>query len=92
MLRKTAIMMGGSSGIGEAVAKALSQQSYKIIITGRLMDRLEKLAANNDNIIPIEMDITDYQETARSLKNLSKYLVMSILFYCLRVPALQIKT
>ena len=36
-----ALVTGGSSGIGEATAKALAAQGAKVAVTGRRLERLE---------------------------------------------------
>ena len=42
----TAIIFGGSSGIGEATAMRLSKSGLHIIIVGRDQDRLERARAH----------------------------------------------
>ena len=42
---KIALVTGATSGIGEAVAILMAKEGYKLIITGRREDRLQKLAS-----------------------------------------------
>ena len=53
---KVAIVTGGSSGIGRAVATRLSRKGAMVLITGRNADRLAEAAAENDNMEILRMD------------------------------------
>lgn len=56
---KVAIVTGGSSGIGKAVATRLSGKGAKVLITGRNADRLAETAAEDDNIEALQMDSSE---------------------------------
>lgn len=44
-MKKIAMITGASSGIGEAAARTFATNGYNLIITGRRLERLEKLKA-----------------------------------------------
>jgi NADP-dependent 3-hydroxy acid dehydrogenase YdfG len=46
------LITGASSGIGYAIASALKQEKYQLILTARRADRMKELAAENVDIIP----------------------------------------
>ncbi|QFT63760.1 SDR family NAD(P)-dependent oxidoreductase [Roseivivax sp. THAF30] len=54
---KHALVTGGGTGIGLAIAKALAAQGAQVTITGRREDRLR--AAETDRIHGIVMDVSD---------------------------------
>lgn len=54
---KHAIVTGGGSGIGLAIARALAAQGAQVTITGRRRDTLE--AAATDQIHALQMDVQD---------------------------------
>lgn len=45
-MAKIALITGATAGIGEACAELFASENYNLILTGRRLDRLEKLAAS----------------------------------------------
>jgi NAD(P)-dependent dehydrogenase (short-subunit alcohol dehydrogenase family) len=57
---QTVVILGGSSGIGLATAKAALAEGAKVIITGRSQDRLERArAALETDVRTVALDVTD---------------------------------
>ena len=54
---KHAIVTGGGTGIGLAIARALADQGAAVTITGRRREVLEEAAG--DTLHPLVMDVTD---------------------------------
>jgi NADP-dependent 3-hydroxy acid dehydrogenase YdfG len=60
---KIAIVTGAGSGIGKAVAAALAQNGYSVVLTGRRKEKLEATAAEikatNSQSLVVPADVTD---------------------------------
>jgi uncharacterized oxidoreductase len=54
---KTILITGGGSGIGFEIAKLLSSSGNRVIITGRSEERLQKAAAQLNNVSYIATDV-----------------------------------
>jgi uncharacterized oxidoreductase len=55
---KTVLVTGGGSGIGFQITKLLSQKGNKVIITGRNAEKLQKAAAQFENVSYIAANVT----------------------------------
>lgn len=80
---KVVVIMGASSGIGEATANLLAQKGAKLTIAARRMSRLEEIAKNNDGaeILPVEADVSKADEVQNVIdKTVEKYGRVDVLF------------
>jgi 3-oxoacyl-[acyl-carrier protein] reductase len=68
---KTALISGGSSGIGLAIAKKLKSAGCKVIIAGRNSKKLEK-AANDFNLEYVVLNVSDIKETNLKITELAR--------------------
>lgn len=73
MTQKTALVTGASAGFGKAIAEALANDGYRLIITGRREDRLKELATTLK--VPthiLAFDVRDRAATQAALASLPK--------------------
>ena len=71
MERKTVLITGATSGIGEALARRFAAGGYNIIITGRRADKLAVLKAELEDggacVATLDFDVRDRNATAKAL-------------------------
>lgn len=71
-MAKIALITGATAGIGEACAHLFAREKYNLILTGRRLDRLEKLAARLNKKYDIEVAVSafDVRERQQVIDNL----------------------
>ena len=67
---KVIIIMGASSGIGEATAKLLAERGAKLILAARRLERLEAIKEEfpEANILIQQADVTNYEDVSKVAK------------------------
>ncbi|MFC1840233.1 SDR family NAD(P)-dependent oxidoreductase [Thermodesulfobacteriota bacterium] len=67
---KTALVTGGGTGIGKAIAKGFVKEGAKVCITGRRQEMLDKVAAElpSESIVTCASDVTNYDDILRMVE------------------------
>jgi NAD(P)-dependent dehydrogenase (short-subunit alcohol dehydrogenase family) len=65
LVGKHALVTGGGSGVGAAIALTLAKEGAQVTICGRRSDALEEIAAKGKNIHPVVADVTDEDSVER---------------------------
>lgn len=73
---KTALITGASAGFGEAIATTFARKGYRLIITGRRIERLEAIKTELLNlgataVLVLSFDIQDIDEVNKAVDSLS---------------------
>lgn len=67
MSQKTALVTGGSTGIGRAIAKDLAEDGFAVVITGRDEATLKESAAQHEAISYVAADVTSQADIDRTI-------------------------
>ena len=74
---KVAVITGGGSGIGLAMARTFATNGYSVIITGRNLDRLQVAAkepsGTKSNVTPIACDVRDPASVEKLFHEIGKH-------------------
>lgn len=77
---KVAIITGGNSGIGKAIALLFSKERAKVVIAGLDLTKGNQVTKQRKNIIFIKTDVTKYPEVEKLIKKtIDKYGKIDIL-------------
>jgi len=73
--QKVALITGASKGIGKAISIGLAELGYKVVLTGRNKNDLEKVAKeinNSQSSTPVifQLDITDSKKIKETIKEI----------------------
>ncbi len=66
---KTALVTGGGTGIGEAIALSLASEGCRVAIGGRRIEKLRDVAGRSKSGPPILIHPVDVAERARASKS-----------------------
>jgi 3-hydroxy acid dehydrogenase/malonic semialdehyde reductase len=62
---QTVLVTGATAGFGEAIARRMVKEGYRVIATGRRLDRLDALKAElGDALLPFQLDVSDTSAVA----------------------------
>ncbi|MFC9787910.1 SDR family NAD(P)-dependent oxidoreductase [Rhodococcus sp. NPDC127528] len=61
---RTALVTGGSAGLGRALARGLADRGWEVVVTGRVEARLRTVAAGSPALTPVVGDVTDARHRA----------------------------
>lgn len=70
---RVALITGASSGLGARFARVLDAAGAKLVLAARRTDRLEKLAAEVRDALPVSCDVTDDAQVQALVDNALKH-------------------
>ena len=68
---KTVLITGATSGFGAAAAQIFAENNYRLILTGRRAERLEKLKKEMDTeVLTLSFDVRNKESVAKAINSL----------------------
>ena len=69
--KKIAVITGGSSGIGEAIARKLSQQEFTVVLASRSLDKMKKIQKQlpSESMV-VEMDVSSTESVTKAFNKI----------------------
>ena len=67
-----ALVTGGSTGIGRAVARRLAELGARVVITGRHEDTLRESASRHPSIVAVVADVSKPDDAARVIEEVNR--------------------
>jgi 3-oxoacyl-[acyl-carrier protein] reductase len=64
---RTAVVCASTSGLGEAIARALAAEGVHVVVSGRRGERARQIAAELPSAVGVEVDLTDPADDERLL-------------------------
>jgi len=74
LMEKCAIVVGASSGIGEAIARDLAQRGWRLGLLARRLPELEAIARDLSGAVAAHVDLADPEGTRAALSSLAEQL------------------
>ena len=62
---RTAIVTGGSRGLGRALVRILADQGWRVVTDGRDVEALERAVGDRERVVAVPGDVTDPQHRRR---------------------------
>tara|TARA_R110000764_G_scaffold199905_3_gene285241 strand:- start:1128 stop:1871 length:744 start_codon:yes stop_codon:yes gene_type:complete len=79
--KRTILITGATSGIGESLLHHYLANDYQVIACGRNKEKLKQLADSNADVIPVAFDITDSEQIKAAAAELKQIARIDILMF-----------
>lgn len=83
-MEKVAVITGASSGIGEAIARKLSTEKYKVVLASRSIDKMKSIQKDlpNESMV-VKMDVSSTESVSKAFDEITeRYNRIDVLVNC----------